>query len=119
MSNPKKITVNFKNAAQLAEYYLPFLKEGGFFFATDYAFKLHDAIILKLTLPDGDVTPIEVNGTIAFINPKAKEEIHHIIDSQGSGVALVSPPSYLVTRINALLRMHEATQQSTSAQPLQ
>lgn len=115
MSNPKKITVNFKNAAQLAEYYLPFLKDGGFFFATDYAFKLHDEIILKLTLPDGDITPIEISGTIAFINQTAKDEILHITDSQGSGVALISPPSYLVTRINALLRMHEATQNSTAA----
>lgn len=114
MSNPKKITVNFKNAAQLAEYYLPFLKEGGFFFATDYAFKLHDPIILSLTLPDGDITPIEVNGTIAFINLKSKEEILHITDTQGSGVALLSPPSYLITRINALLRMHK-TAQSPSA----
>lgn len=112
MSNPKKITVNFKNAAQLAEYFLPFFKDGGFFFATDYAFKLHDDIILKLTLPDGDPTPIEINGTIAFINPTAKAEILHISDSQGAGVALVMPPSYLVTRINALLRMHEATQKN-------
>ncbi len=112
MSNPKKITVNFKSAAQLAEYYLPLFKEGGFFFATDYAFKLHDEIILKLTLPDGDPTPVEVNGTIAFINPEAKTEILHISDSQGSGVALLAPPSFLVTRINALLRMHAATQKN-------
>ncbi|UNM96099.1 hypothetical protein MMG00_13010 [Ignatzschineria rhizosphaerae] len=114
MSNPKKITVNFKSAAQLAEYYLPFFKDGGFFFTTDYAFKLHDEIVLKLTLPDGDQTPIEVNGTIAFINPRAKEEILQICDIQGSGVALTTPPSYLMTRINALLRMHNATQTTAS-----
>lgn len=114
MSNPKKITVNFKNAEQLAEYYLPFFKDGGFFFATDYAFKLHDEIILKLTLPDGDPTPVEVNGTIAFINLVAKDEVLHISDSQGSGVALSMPPNYLVARINALLRMHQATQKAAS-----
>ena len=103
MSNPKKITVNFKNAAQLTEYYLPSFKDGGFFFATDYAFNLHDEIILKLT---------EVNGAIAFINYQAKDEILHISDTQGSGVALLSPPSYLVARINALLRMHAATKEN-------
>lgn len=116
MSNPKKITVNFKSAAQLAEYYLSFFKDGGFFFATDYAFKLHDEIILKLILPDEDPTPIEVNGTIAFINLKAKEEVLQICDSQGSGVALLSPPSYLVLRINRLLQQHKA-QQHAQAQP--
>ena len=112
MSNPKKITVNFKNAAQLTEYYLPSFKDGGFFFATDYAFNLHDEIILKLTLPDGDPTPVEVNGAIAFINYQAKDEILHISDTQGSGVALLSPPSYLVARISALLRMHAATKEN-------
>lgn len=109
MSNPKKITVHFKNAEQLAEYYLPLIQNGGFFFATDYAFKLHDEILLQLTLPDGDTTPVEVTGSVAFLNPTAKAECLHITDKQGAGVALISPPSYLTARIHALLRMHEAT----------
>ena len=109
MNNPKKITVNFKSASQLAEYYLSFFKDGGFFFATDYAFKLHDPIILKLTLPDGDSTPVEVEGSVAFINLQANDPIHHMTDSRGSGVALTTPPSHLMSRINALLRMHQAS----------
>lgn len=108
MSNPKKITVNFKSASQLAEYFLPFFKHGGFFFATNYDFKLHDAILLKLILPDGDVTPIEVEGSVAFINPKSDEIPVNVINKQGAGVAINLPHSFLLTRINALLRMHQA-----------
>lgn len=114
MGNPKKITVHFKSAEQLAEYYLPLLQNGGFFFVTDYAFKLHDEILLKLTLPDGDTTPVEVAGSIAFMNPTAKAECLHITDKQGAGVALISPPSYLTARIHALLRMHEAMHATNS-----
>ena len=110
MSNPKRITVNFKNAAQLAEYYLPFFKNGGIFFATNYAFKLHDPITLRLTLPDGDMSPIEVEGHIAFINPSENAQSNNTISKQGAAVALSKSHDFLNTRINALLRMHKATE---------
>lgn len=113
MSNPKKITVNFKNAAQLAEYFLPFFQYGGIFFATNYAFKLHDPILLRLTLPDGDITPIEIEGSVAFVNATGDPAAQKIVDKQGAGVAFKVPHSFLSTRINALLRMHQAANPHT------
>lgn len=110
MGNPKKITVNFKSAAQLAEYFLPFFQYGGIFFATDYAFKLHDPILLRLTLPDGDMTPIDIDGSVAFINANDHRDGKNVVHKQGAGVAFNIPHSFLTTRINALLRMHQASQ---------
>lgn len=109
MSNPKKIEAKFAHASQVPQYYLPFLKNGGFFFNTDYPFKLNDLIILEITLPDGDPTPIKTEGRVAFVTPKSAKSIHHITDHQGIGVAIEKEHNLLQTRINALLRMHAAT----------
>ncbi|PWD85246.1 hypothetical protein [Ignatzschineria cameli] len=112
MSNPKKIEAKFANASQVPQYYLPFLKNGGFFFNTDFPFQLNDLIILEITLPDGDPTPIKTEGRVALITAKTAETIHHITDHQGIGVAIEKEHHLLQTRINALLRMHEATTRS-------
>ncbi len=110
MNKIKKIRVNFNSANQVAEYYLPFFNNGGFFFATEHPFALNDDVILSLTLPDGDSTPIDVEGKVSLIVPKEAQEKKNIIDSRGVGVSLIAPPSYLQSRINALLRMHQAMQ---------
>lgn len=109
MSNPKKIEAKFAHASQVPQYYLPFLKNGGFFFNTDYPFKIDDLIILEIILPDGDPTPIKTEGRVAFVTPKKTTGIHHITDHQGVGVAIENAHALLQTRINALLRMHAAT----------
>ncbi len=117
MSTMRLVTVKFKNAKQLAEFYLPFLKRGGFYFATNEHDKvnLHERVQLSIELPDGDTTPIEAEGIVAMINIASAEKPHHITDFEGLAIAIDKAPDFLFTRIQSLLKMHQATQSQTSA----
>lgn len=114
MSTMRLVTVKFENATQLARFYLPFLKKGGIYFTTKEPnqLKLQDRVQLAIILPDGDSTPIQAEGVVAMINTANAEKPHHITDFQGFAIAIDKAPDFLFTRIQSLMKMHQATQKT-------
>ncbi|GBU09251.1 type IV fimbriae assembly protein [Gammaproteobacteria bacterium] len=71
MNNPsqKMIPIIFKEANHLAEFYMPFLKNGGFFIPTDRPFKMGDELFLVVTLPDDLEKRSPAQGQVVWITP--------------------------------------------------
>lgn len=65
----RMIPIVFKDASSLAEFYMPFLKDGGFFIATDRPFKLGDELFLLVTLPDEPDKRSPAQGKVVWITP--------------------------------------------------
>ncbi len=106
------VTVKFEYAKQLAEFYLPFLKRGGFYFKTNehYKVNLFQRVSLSIQLPDGDSLPIKAEGVVAIIRLANSSNPAHITDFEGFAIAIDKAPDFLFTRIQSLIKMHQATQ---------
>lgn len=104
MKKQKQITVSFKSAKQVADFALPFLREGGFFFTTTHDFALGDEVLLKITLPDGGEAGVLIPGEVAFLNPaESTPTTQSLIDNPGVAVAFKHPPIEFSERINRLI----------------
>lgn len=109
MKKQKQITVTFKSAQQVANFALPFLREGGFFFATAHQFSLGDEVLLKISLPDEGPQEVIIPGEVAFINPPGfKPTTSLLIDQPGIAIAFQHPPVEFSERVNRLIAENAA-----------
>ncbi len=71
-SNPqaKMLSLNIPDVNILMQLYMPFLKSGGLFIATDRPYKLGDELFLLLTLPDQPNDRSPITGQVVWITPE-------------------------------------------------
>ncbi len=69
MSKLRQLSITFNSADQMAEAYMPFLRNGGFFIPTDREFSLGDELFIVLTLPDDPKKRFPAPAQVAWINP--------------------------------------------------
>lgn len=65
----RQIAITFKDAGQVVEAYMPFLRDGGFFIPTEREFSLGDELFIVLTLPDNPKQRSPAPAKVVWINP--------------------------------------------------
>lgn len=68
-SRPWMHTLQVVDRAKAAELWMPFIKRGAFFLATDRKYQLGESVFVLLTLGDAG-RKFPVNGKVVWINPE-------------------------------------------------
>lgn len=110
-SPQEHLSLKITDRAVLYAVYMPYLERGGLFVPTSRTYRLRDAVILAVYLPE-EATPITVPGRVAWVTPphapghkaqgvgvhfEACEEgvqLRRKIDGLLAGVAPPNPPSH-------------------------
>lgn len=69
MSTIKQMSIAFKDYNQMADVYMPFLRNGGIFIPTERPFELGDELFIALSLPDEPEKRIPVPAVVVWITP--------------------------------------------------
>lgn len=69
MMNNAILTISFKDEDHLAQSYMPFVKNGGIFAATDKKYSLGDDLFMLITLP-GVTAKMSIQGKVVWITPR-------------------------------------------------
>ena len=72
MNGPRHLTLNFADTHALYLAYMPFLRNGGLFSATDADYELRDEVLVSLNLMN-EREPSVVAGHVAWITPEATQ----------------------------------------------
>ncbi len=72
MSKPGLLTLTIKDKSALYLAYMPFVRNGGLFIPTSYAYKLGDEVFMLLNLMD-EPTKIPVAGTVIWLTPRGAQ----------------------------------------------
>lgn len=92
----KRLTIETEE--QLRRAYMPFIKHGALFYATDEKYKLGDELTLVVRLPN-DSEDTLVKGTVVWLSPVTPGRA----DQRGIGVQFKDDKSHLRNRIETKL----------------
>ncbi|KFZ31790.1 hypothetical protein IDSA_03640 [Pseudidiomarina salinarum] len=90
--------LNIDTEEQLRRAYMPFIKQGALFVATDDPYKLGDELTLVVRLPE-DTEDTLVKGTVVWLSPATASTS----DLRGIGVQFRDDKSHLRNRIETKL----------------
>lgn len=90
--------IQLKSEEQLRRLYMPFIKSGALFVATDDPYSIGDELALLVRLP-GDSDETLVKGKVIWLAPARPGRA----DMRGVGVQFVEDKSHLRNRIETLL----------------
>lgn len=92
----KRLTIETEE--QLRRAYMPFIKHGALFLATEERYKLADELTLVVRLP-GDTEDTLVKGTVVWLSPATVGRA----DQRGIGIQFKDDKSHLRNRIETKL----------------
>ena len=94
----EELSLDFDDARQLYEAYMPFVRSGGIFVQTSRNFAMGQRVTLSISLPDS-LEPDLIEGAVVWITPKAA----HNSTPRGVGFGFIKDKHQLASRIEKMI----------------